>query len=76
MFIDAECDAVSCQGSYSNQPPVCLTHMHNDRDRSHDDAGLMHSAMTGTSDVCLLCHLPVKHINTSCTKNRKQDKEG
>lgn len=38
-----------------------LTHMHNDLMRSHDDAGLMRSAATGSCDAHLLWHLHLKH---------------
>ena len=53
--MDATCDAVSCQGGYSNLPAVCLTHMHNDLKRSHDDAGLMHSAVTADVHCVSVC---------------------
>lgn len=42
-----------------------LTHMHNDLMRSPDDAGLMRSAVTGSSDAHLLWHLHLKH-NRRC----------
>jgi len=52
-------------------PPVCLTHMHNDLMRSPVNESPTRSAVTGTSDVHLLCHLHVKHKCTSCKKTKQ-----